>query len=331
LEEMERQKLVETETQPTQEWQDARRAVEPIIYLKDEAWPLNPDQGFWINYSKRVVQYLMLLSGEVKAGVMAAARMAQPRGLVALLQQWLEYHEWAQVIFVIPPEILSVGIILNQLPEDEECSMVKFKWKQIENMLCQYEGRVSAILAPDFKYESMRKRKIIVISDEHAGTYDPDPKTGEDMYTSMADRMKKTGNYGDIVDFGERCLDFDVIAMKISKFRAEIENDYAATKVPTYVGTVHMFWSMMDSNGEPLVPSNECQAAWDRLVGEFQRMELRVYVTMNHGASTLVDDPEGARKFKQWAGLLTQTMEKVAIVDKGLRFGPTDPRLHQID
>ena len=49
LEEMERQKLVGTETQPTQEWKDARRSVEPIIYLKDEAWPLNPDQGFWIN------------------------------------------------------------------------------------------------------------------------------------------------------------------------------------------------------------------------------------------------------------------------------------------
>ena len=136
--------------------------------------------------------------------------------------------------------------------------MVQFKWKQIETMLCQYEGRVSAILDPDFKYENMRKRKTIVISDEHAGTYDPDPKTGETMYTSMADRMEKTGNYGDIVDFGERCLDFDVIAMKISKFRAEVEDSYAASKVPTYVGTVHMFWSMMDSNGEPLVPSNEC-------------------------------------------------------------------------
>ena len=59
----------------------------------------------------------------------------------------------------------------------------------------------------------------------------------------------------------------------------------------------------------------------ERLVGEFQRMELRVYVTMNYGASILVDDHgEGARKFKQWAVFLTQTMEKVAIVDKGLRF-----------
>ena len=117
---MERQKLVETETQPTQEWKDARRAVEPIIYLKDEAWRLDASQGFWINYSKRVVQYLMLLAGDVRGGVMAAARMAQPRGLVALLQQWLEFHEWAQVIFIIPPEVLSVGTVLDQLPVDEE-------------------------------------------------------------------------------------------------------------------------------------------------------------------------------------------------------------------
>ena len=70
-------------------------------------------------------------------------------------------------------------------------------------LLYKHESRVPAVLSPDFKYEDMRKRKIIVISDEHAGTYDPDPKTWEDMYTSMADRMKKTGNYGDIVDFGE--------------------------------------------------------------------------------------------------------------------------------
>ena len=200
--------------------------------------------------------------------------------------------------------------------------MVKFKWEQIVTMLSQQEGRVPAILDPGFTYANMRKRKIIVISDEHAGTYDPDPKTGETMYTSMADRMKKTGNYEDIVDFGDRCLDFDVIALKISKFRSEVEESWAASgKGPSYVGTVHMFWSMLDSNGDPIQPTAECDAAWGRLAAQFQKMELRVYVTMNYGASILVDDHgEGARKFKQWAVFLTQTMEKVAIVDKGLRF-----------
>ena len=207
-------------------------------------------------------------------------------------------------MFVIPPEILSVGIMLDQILDDEEGGMVKFKWQQVEDTLYKLEGRVPAVLSPDFKYEDMRKRKIIVISDEHAGTYDPDTKTGENMYTSMADRMEKTGKYEDIVDFGDRVLDFDVIALKINKFRGEIEEVFQESGVPTYVGTVHMFWSMLDSNGEPLLPSTDIQAKWERLVGEFKGMELRVYVTMNYGASILVDDHgEGARKFKQWAVL----------------------------
>ena len=128
LEAMERQNLVETEPQPTHRWQDARRAVEPTLYLQDEAWPLDPSKGFWVNYTKRVVQYLILLAGEVKSGVLAAARKAQPRGLVALYQQWLEYHEWTQFVFVIPPEVLSVGVILDLLPNTSECNEAKHKW-----------------------------------------------------------------------------------------------------------------------------------------------------------------------------------------------------------
>ena len=147
--------------------------------------------------------------------------------------------------------------MLDQIVEDEEGSMVKFKWQQVEDTLYKFEGRAPAVLKPDFKYEDMRTRKIIVISDEHAGTYDPEAKTGENMYTSMADRMKKTGKYGDIVDFGDKVVDFDVVAMKVNKFRGEIEEVFQASGVPTYVGTVHMFWSMLDSNGEPLLPSDE--------------------------------------------------------------------------
>ena len=49
------------------------------------------------------------------------------------------------------------------------------------------------------------------------------------MYTSMADRMKKTGKYEDIVDFGDSYLDFNVIALKISEFRSEVEESWVAS------------------------------------------------------------------------------------------------------
>ena len=182
----------------------------------------DPSERFWVNYTKRVVQYLILLAGEVRSGVLAAARKAQPRGLVALYQQWLENHEWIQFVFVIPPEVLSVGVILDLLPSTSECNEVKFKWEFPETQLTKQEGRIPVILDPDFSYTKMRKRKIFVISDAHAGTYDPDPKTGEPMYTSIADHMKKTDKYDDIVDFGDSRLEFNAVAARIRKFRESV-------------------------------------------------------------------------------------------------------------
>ena len=143
---MERQNLVETEPQPTQEWQDARRAVEPILYLQDEAWPLDPSQGFWINYTKRVVQYMILLAGESRSGILVAARRAQPRGMVALYQQWLDYHEWGQLSFVIPHEVLLVGVLLQSLPQAAEHVEINEKWNMVEAGLCRHKGRIPTVL-----------------------------------------------------------------------------------------------------------------------------------------------------------------------------------------
>ena len=51
LEEMKRQHLEETE-QPPHRWQDTQYKEVTYLILPDEAWPLDTNDGFWINYTK---------------------------------------------------------------------------------------------------------------------------------------------------------------------------------------------------------------------------------------------------------------------------------------
>ena len=158
---------------------------------------------------------------------------------------------------MIPPEVLSVGVILNTLPNTPECNEAKQKWQMAEGQLTKQRERISAILDPEFSYSKMRKRKIFVISDGHAGTFYPDPKTGEPMYTSVAPHMMGSKQYSDIVYFGAPRLDFSVVAQMIREFRQETLNK----QEEVYVGTVHIFWSMLEGDGEPIRP----QTLWATL------------------------------------------------------------------
>ena len=123
---------------------------------------------------------------------------------------------------MIPPEALSVGVILNTLPETPEYSEIKQKWDMAEGMLSGQEGRIPTMLDSQFSYTQMRKRKICVISDGHAGTFDPDPQPGERIYTSVTNHMSRCEQYTDMVDLGDVVLDFSAIAQKIREIRRGI-------------------------------------------------------------------------------------------------------------
>ena len=181
-------------------------------------------------------------------------------------------------------------------------------WGTIESMLCGQEGRIRTMLDPQFSYTQMRQRKIFVISDGHAGTFDPHPQPGERIYTSVTNHMSRCEQYTDMVDLGDVVLDFSAIAQKIREIRLGINK-----QDEMYVGTVHIFWSMLDRDGEPIQPGDVLDRSWSDLISELQNLDLRVYVTMNFGAAHLVGDSEGSRKFAQTALCMARQMEKLPL------------------
>ena len=82
------------------------------------------------------------------------------------------------------------------------------------------------------------------------------------MYTSVTDYIMKCKHYSD-VDLGDAVLDFSDVTQRIKDIRQGISKETAM-----YVGTIDIFWSMLDRDGEPIQPGDVLERSWNDLISE---------------------------------------------------------------